>query len=300
MAESPTHPRSLTESLLFRAEASPDDVDIKDIAEYLWLSKYFSCPLLRDFAICSLSRYCPSKLESYLHLQHTLTPSDQAKRILTLRLCIEYEIDQLRPVAYYMCAQLPLRVIFHGISTRGNFDCDVVDEPNYDVGDKLHRLEPGEIIRIMKGREFLSNCRRDDILGFLHHPTPDGFPGKPSPGCTSDEHPGRDAWYDNRCYNFLTTLWQTLTDRDPTLGRKDGLPALKVLDAELRAMMEQGGVVCGSCREAMWKSMRKAQGDVWRRIPEAFGMGSWFDVEERVRKTTEEMFPKVGGKIKGR
>lgn len=199
-----------------------------------------------------------------------------------------------------MCAQLPLHVIFHGIHTSGDFNCDVADEPNYDLGDKLHRLEPGEIIRIMKGREFLSSFRRDDILGFLQRPTSDGFPGKPSPDCTSDEHPGYDAWYDNRCFRFLTNLQQVLVDRDHTFGRKDGLPALKVLDVELRERIEQGGAMCESCRKMMWKRMRMAQHEVWRRLPEAFGMGSWFDVEERVQKMREEMFPKVGGDRRGR
>lgn len=168
--------------------------------------------------------------------------------------------------------------------------------------------------RILRGRTRMQTARREILFGFLREiPSfPDDLgvlPTKPraaydpygykfSKGCTSvskmDIPPLDSVSCATALKALMTALWEPEARRF-TKNRSLNQPrhALRVLplrtEGEWGLHEEWRKVLCPSCLSKLKFEMKRGQQELWSKLPEFFGMTSWFDIEFNKRRATEEI-----------
>lgn len=235
---------------------------------------------------------------------HELQPAD---RIFALQLCLEFDIPEVLPMASYLCAQLPIKDILCGARrrrlTRVRTRSDNTHQEWESTG-LLFRLDPAQAITILKGREALMHVRRDFMFSpFAYHKDDDrlsvvgpleqkSLETPLSLGCDKQVRGPRYGSSDRyTCIEFIVLFCRMLGEKDSSMTPKDNNRQLRALDLLPDEIFTNylSKHICPSCLGGFKSEMHAQQRRIWRYIPNAFGLGSWFHLEERARQRWEAL-----------
>lgn len=242
--------------------------------------------------------------QSELERNHELQPAD---RIFALQLCLEFDIPELLPMASYLCAQLPIKDILCGARRRRLARVRTRSDDtqrDWDSTGPLFRLDPAQAITILKGREALMHVRRDFMFSpFAHHKDDDrlsvvgpleqkSLETPLSLGCDKQVRGPRYGSSDRyTCIEFIVLFCRMLGEKDSSMTPKDNNRQLRALDLLPDEIFTKylSRHLCPSCLGGFKSEMHAQQRRIWRYIPNAFGLGSWFNLEERARQRWEAL-----------
>ncbi|KZV72556.1 hypothetical protein PENSPDRAFT_353457 [Peniophora sp. CONT] len=179
----------------------------------------------------------------------------------------------------------------------------IVFDPEFDQREIL--------VLVLRGRALMQTARRDIVFGFLREIPSfpdelgeipnrrgakwDAYGYKFSEHCTSlrkdDIQPADSVSCATVLKELMTTMWELEAER---FAKNRSLPrprhALRVLSLRIAGedKEEWRHALCPSCLSRFKFEMKRGQQELWRRLPELFGMKSWFDVEMEGREMTEK------------
>ena len=256
----------------------------RTVTVLLEASRKYVCLPLRAAAIHHLSRLYPTSLEGWhRRVAGAPAPAPAGPHACALRLAREYEIAEIMPAVYYMLSMEDEGRLWDGWDVGG---------AGAGVGGKVV-LPRAEVRTVLRGLGMIRRGRQDAVFDFVRGMGvgPDGTARRRASGRCAGL-----ALRGYRCGHFLARLahdWEAEAAAEGGAGvyrRGDGArhDALKVLGRGARRVA--GQYLCGGCRGAFKREMMQGQRRVWFRLPVVFGLGTWFDIEERVRRQRDDMF----------
>ncbi|KAG6857780.1 hypothetical protein H0H87_004196 [Tephrocybe sp. NHM501043] len=173
-----------------------------------------------------------------------------------IRLCQEYDLPALLPMAFYHAAQLPIADIVGGIYGLGSSE-----EKQHSAADL--------IIKIVTGRDQLKLAYRNVRLRYLNEFNPDNWTD--SEKCRGDDN----KW--DHCTIYITKTLRQF-NRDGFMdARTDVLDPMPQVRRKLCAHL------CSSCADNFNLSLEGGIASIWKRLPHYFDLGTWERVTEDQR-----------------
>ncbi|KAI0321219.1 hypothetical protein OF83DRAFT_1100772 [Amylostereum chailletii] len=235
----------------------------RDVVALLELSHKYACARFREAAVAFLTSEWPTRLDNFVHRDSKIMSVPQrniAARVLDIAL--RYDIPQVLPAVYMELARYP--------------PPQLLGEWTLDDGERI-TIAADEVGRILRGREQVLRMRRVYTLRYLN-----GFNAAARVQCESR----------HRCRGYSCAEWMARLARDgeehAAAFYDDPAKALQILDERCVSAMRD--FVCEECRARFKWSMTDGQKEAWLMVPQAFGLGTWFDVERRAHRTVEALF----------
>jgi len=243
-------------------------------AALLQASKAYDFEAIRQDAIAALQYLLPTtgKPERHKAIIAGLR-TKETERFLrffplqAINLCHECEIPAMLPMAFYHAAQCPIEDILNGVE---------------DNHGQLVKLDPVDVLTLLKGREKLQASRRR-----LFDCIDNRF---------ADFQPNREGVYPEPiCLRESTHYWgksdacmQLLADITRRFRKSTFLEGYNILDGlSYVGFTSLKRNLCPACRDIILPKICEGILKDWDLLPSYFGLGSWEDVKKQEKMWKE-------------
>ncbi|KAA1476822.1 hypothetical protein DENSPDRAFT_874868 [Dentipellis sp. KUC8613] len=243
-----------------------------DIRTMLELSRKYESLPMRELAIRNMSFLYPTTLpdfmmSTFLRKKYIDGALPNSVHFQAYNLAIEFDLYQFLPAISYRLTQYEFGNIISGV--RETPDAEPI------------RLPAGVPASILEAREGLRELRSQLLFKFMQEPWRSEKPCGPSGNkCQYKRPPAGPS-----CEQVIARLrcdWH----RDGHILRNT-LHPLKTLTPSSHTMLRD--LLCAPCRFAMKEEMSRGQAKMWVGMPEMFDLGTWFDIERKVRAKRVEL-----------
>ncbi|TFY54103.1 hypothetical protein EVG20_g9845 [Dentipellis fragilis] len=243
-----------------------------DIRTMLELSRKYESLPMREIAIRNMGFLYPTALpdfmmSTYLRKKYITGALPQSLHFQAYNLAVEFDLYQFLPGISYRISQYDFQQIIEGVR----------DTPDAEP----HRLPAGAHTSILEGRESAREMRSGLIFKFMEEAWDEDEPSGPSGDKCLHQHPRVGP----TCHQTISRLrcdWQ----KDGHVLRNTRHP-LKMLGMSSRLAIRD--MLCPPCRFAMKEEMSKGQAKLWVGLPTLFDLGTWFEIERKVKAKRLEL-----------
>lgn len=161
----------------------------------------------------------------------------------------EHGVPSMLPMAYYHAAQLSVEDIVNGV----------------ECGDVVWKLNPVDMMKVLKGRDKLKTSRRQVLFPWLNDKMLDGGPERGSATC------GLDLMFNgNYCWENFMEIYSKF-NRSGFLD--DNTNGLQCLSGAAQDIFPE--YVCHGCWSGALSEMSIGEGKNWTSLPGYFGFEGW-------------------------